>query len=365
MIGGRQSLIPMLLATALVLAGCKSDAAAPPQKSIAIQPVQVTAVRYQPRADRWTAVGVLRARVESDHGFRVAGKLAARLVNIGDRVDAGQSIARLDPTDLALAVETQEAERRAALSVRDQAVAAESRFKSLLAGGHVSQAAVDQRIASADEARARVDRAERALAIARNQLAYADLRAATAGVVSLLPAEVGQVVAAGQPIARIAADGAVEAAVAVPEARLAAVRTARASAEVWGSSQRLPAVLRELAPESDRVTRTYAARFALEAPAGLALGQTVTIHLEPTDARLVARLPLSAVVNDGRGAAVWLVDGTGVKVTRQAVDVVAYAADHVLVGPGLDAGARVVSLGAHLLDEAKPVRIVEQRADAH
>jgi RND family efflux transporter MFP subunit len=351
-----------LVLLALGLTGCKPD-----NKSSAAggvpQPVQVVSVAYAPRSDPWSAVGVLRARIESDLGFRVNGKIAERLVDVGDRVKANQPIARLDPTDLRLAMEAQEAELRAALSARGQAVAAEARFKTLLAGGHVAQAALDQRVATADETRARVDRAERALAVARNQMSYAELRADKSGVVSTLPAEVGQVVAAGQPVARVAADGAVEALVAVPENRLSAVRTSKATAELWGDQRKLPATLRELAPEADRVTRTYAARFAVEAqPADLVLGRTVTIHLADPSTTPVATLPLSAVVNDGRGAAVWVLDAAGTRVVRRPVDVIAYGSDHAVVGPGLDPGMRIVSLGAHLVDEGKPVRIVEQRA---
>jgi RND family efflux transporter MFP subunit len=363
----RAPLVLFLVATtAAAVAGCKEEKpiAAAKIAMPAVQPVQVVKVAFAPRGETWSYVGVVRARIESDLGFRVAGKIIERRVDIGQRVAAGDVLARLDPTDLRLAFETQEAERRAAVSVRNAAAAAEVRFKQLFAAGHVAQAALDQRVSAADEARARLDRADRALEIARNQLSYAELKADRAGLVSLLPVEVGQVVAAGQLIARVAEPGALEAVIAVPENRIETVTSATATAAVWGGDgTRHAARLREVSPEADRVTRTYKVRFAIDAPPGtLQLGRTITVHLARGEPSIVAALPLAAVVNDGRGAAVWVVASDGTRVTRRAVSVTSFGQDQALVTTGLETGERVVSLGAHMLDPGKPVRIVEEKS---
>jgi RND family efflux transporter MFP subunit len=322
-------------------------------------------VESAPAAQSWTYTGVVRARYETDQGFRVAGKIVARKVDVGQRVEAGQILAELDPTDLNLSLQSQEAEVMAARSNREQAVAAEQRYRSLFEAGHIAKAALDQRVATADEARGRFDRAERGLSLARNQLAYAVLKAEHAGTVTTLQMEIGQVVGIGQTVARIARLDALEAQVAIPEQMLGAVQTAKADAELWGSTgPRLAATLRELSPEADRVSRTYQARFSL-APAGqqVQLGRTVTVHLAGGDGASVMPVPLAAVINDGRGAAVWRIAGDGKRAVRAPVTIASLTRHHALVSGGLTVGDRIVTLGAHMLDEAKPIRIVEQRAD--
>jgi RND family efflux transporter MFP subunit len=352
-----------VILVSLALTGCETEQVAtnaPPQ------PVQVMRVEPRPAVEQWSYTGVVRARYETDQAFRVAGKVIERSVDVGQRVEAGQLIARLDPADLTLALQSQEAELMAAGSSRDQAVADEKRYKILFKKGHVAMAALDQRVATADEARSRVKRAERALELARNQLAYAELRAVQAGTVTALRMEIGQVVGVGQTVARIARLDALEAEVAIPEQMLGAVQSAAAEAEVWDSGAlRLPAELRELSPEADPVSRTYAARFALTSPGlDVQLGRTVTVHLAAQAQDRVVELPLAAVVNDGRGAFVWRVDGQGSHALRTPVTVKALAASYVLVTDGLAAGDRVITLGAHMIDEAKPIRIVEQRVSS-
>lgn len=375
----------LLLGCAVALTACKpAETAGPPPRP---QPIQVMTVVPEPEAQSWSWVGVVRPRFETDVAFRVSGKLIARLADVGQRVEPGVPLARLDPTDLRLAVEAQEAELAAARSSRDQAVAAEARHRTLLAQGHVAQAALDQRVAAADEARGRLERAERNLSIARNQLAYADLTVEHAGVVTAQQAEAGQVMAAGQPVLRVARLDAVEVLVAIPEHLAERVRTGTALVEIWGGEGgRLPARLRELAPDADRVSRTYQARFAIDARGsdGL-LGRTATVHLAlsgigrdaapgPSVAAgpgagnrtgtgpgaMVVELPLAAVMSDGRGPTVWILAASGSRVARRAVRVLSFGRERALVS-GLSAGEQVVTLGVHMLDEDKPVRVVDRR----
>lgn len=346
------------VATALLLAACKSEA---PVAAAGPQPIRVATVTFSPMvaANRYT--GVVKARVESDMGFRVAGKVVERLVDVGRVVKDGDVIARLDATDYKLTLETQEAELRAATSSRDQAAAAEQRFRELLAKGHVSNAALEQRTATADEARQRVEKAVRAIATANNQVAYTELKANAAGVIAALPVEVGQVVAAGQTVARVARSGEIEVQVAVPEQQLEAIRSSKARVELWSyGAAKYDATLREVAPEADNASRTYQARYTIQsADPRIALGMTATVELAQANDTPVARLPLPAVMNDGREPAVFVVDATGTAIKRTPIEVVSYGRDEVIVAKGVTEGQRVVALGTHLLDEGRAVRIVE------
>jgi RND family efflux transporter MFP subunit len=315
-------------------------------------------------SEAWSYVGTIRARFESDIAFRVGGKITRRLVDIGASVAAGQVIAELDPTDYRLALEAQQAELAAAKSSRDQAVAAEARYRTLHAQGHVAKAALDQRVAAADEARGRVERAERALALARNQLDYSVLRSDAAGVVSALPVEVGQVVAPGQPIARIARRDEIEALVAIPEHRLADVKKAQAEIEIWGDGdRRYPARLREVSPEADRVSRTYAARFGIDVGSNAAeLGRTATVHLTAANAVQAFKVPLAAVMQDATTPTIWVLDGAATRVLRTPVTLIRFTQEAAVITGALRPGDRIVTLGVHMLDADKPVRVIEQRA---
>lgn len=350
---------------ALALAGSTALAACKTEKPVAEapQPVRVMAVKAAQDTRATSYVGVVRARYESDLGFRVAGKITERLVNVGDAVTAGQVLARLDVTDLQLAREANEAEFSAARSNLDQANAAEVRARDLLARGHVAQAVYDQRRAALEEAKGRLDRAERNLAISRNQTDYASLKADQAGIVTQLPVEVGQVVAAGQLAVRLARDGEREAVVSIPETRIAEIRNAQSEVELWAATaRRYPARLREIAPQADAATRTYQARFSiLEADASVGLGMTATVLTQAAAPANSVRLPASAVINDGHGAAVWVIDGSGQRVIRRPVTVKRFGQNEVAISAGLSEGERVVTLGVHVLDEGRPVRIVEQR----
>jgi len=339
-----------------------------------VQPVQIMTVAAETAGLTWSYTGTVRPRLETDLGFRVAGKIVSRHADIGQVVTAGQLIAKLDDTDLRLAAEAQAAELRAALTSRDQSVAAEGRFQTLLDKGHVAQAALDQRRAAADEARSRVSRAERNLDIARNQLAYTELMASSAGVIASLSAEAGQVVGAGQTVARIAQTSELEVAVAIPEHLASAVSSAVAEVVVWNTPAastpantpaRMPARLREMSPEADRVTRTYQARFSLPAGSVLELGRTATVHLTRSGgSEPIVRLPISAIMNDGREAHVYVLDGE-TRVRRTAVAVGNLSDTQAMVSAGLKTGDRVVTMGVHRIDEGQPVRIVGQRASTN
>src|ERR1700731_3541985 len=202
------------VASLIGLAGCQAETAPLARND---RPVQVEHVTLSaPDAGR-DFVGVVRARYETDLGFRVAGKIVTRVVNVGDRVQADDVVARLDPRDFKLQVESAEAELSAATSSLAQAAADEERYATLKSRGFAAVAEFDRKKAARDEADGRLERAKRALDPARNQLAYADLKAGADGVITATLAEPGQVVGVGQAVARLAHRGEKEAVVALPE----------------------------------------------------------------------------------------------------------------------------------------------------
>jgi RND family efflux transporter MFP subunit len=346
-------------ALALLLAGCDANTA-PVTK--AERPVQVQRVAFEKSDTIREFVGVVRARHEADLGFRVAGKIVTRFVNVGDRVRTGDLVARLDPQDLRLQVESAEAEFAAATSNLAQAAADLERYTSLRARGYASVAEFDRKKAANDEADGRLKRARRSLDLARNQLGYADLKADANGVITATLAEPGQVVAVGQAVARLAQSGEKEAIVALPEMWLGEAGKSKANVRLWSDRDRsFSARLRELSPQADPATRTYAARFTIEdADDSVAFGMTATVTLaRPGEAR-AARLPLSAILNRGNGPSVYVVEESGALVLRP-VTVASFNEDTALVTSGLTDGDKVVTLGVQKLEAGLKVRTVEVR----
>jgi RND family efflux transporter MFP subunit len=345
------------LASLIVLAGCQAETA-PLAKTD--RPVQIERVTLSASDAGHEFVGVVRARYETDLGFRVAGKIVARLVNVGDRVRAGDTVAKLDPQDLKLQVESAEAELAAATSNLGQTTSDAARYATLKARGFAAVADFDRKQLAKDEASGRLERARRSLDLARNQLAYADLKAGADGVITATLAEAGQVVALGQAVARLAHRGEKEAEVALPEAWLGEARTAHATVKLWSDpGRRFAAHLRELAPQADSATRTYAARFTIDdADDTVALGMTATVMLTTAGHAQVARLPLAAVLNRGAGPFVYVVDDAGA-LAQRAVTVVSFTGDAALVTAGLEAGEKVVTLGVQKLVAGLKVRPVE------
>jgi RND family efflux transporter MFP subunit len=347
------------LAALLILAGCQAKTAPAPK---AERPVQVQRVTFESRDTTREFVGVVRARYETDLGFRVAGKVVARVVNVGDRVRAGDVVARLDPQDLRLQVESADAELAAATSSLAQAAADFERYSTLRSKGFASIADFDRKKAANDEAEGRLERARRSLELARNQLRYAELKADADGVITATLAEAGQVVAIGQAVARLAQNGEKEAVVALPETWLGETRKADATVRLWSDRTRsFTARLRELSPQADPATRTYAARFTIaDADDTVAYGMTATVTLSHAADVKVATLPLSAVLNRGTGAAVYAIDDTGVLIVRP-VTVASFTENAALVTAGLRDGEKVVTLGVQKLEAGLKVRAVEAR----
>jgi len=343
-----------------LLAACNERAASTPVQLE--RPVQVQRVDFTNENPVREFVGVVRAWHETDLGFRVAGKIIARSINVGDVVHAGDVVARLDPRDLNLQVESTQAELTAATSNLADAAAEEARYANLKTHATVAAADYDHKKAAKDEAQGRLERAQRALDLARNQLDYAELKVDVDGVITATLAEPGQVVNIGQAVARLAHHGEKEALVALPETWLEETRKSDATVSLWANPDRnFKAHLRELSPQADPTTRTYAARFTIESPDDtVALGMTATVRLaRPTTGR-IAKLPLSAILNRGTGPLVYVVDRSGALALRP-VTITSFTEDAALVSAGVADGEKVVTLGVQKLEPGTRVRTVDAR----
>jgi RND family efflux transporter MFP subunit len=304
--------------------------------------------------------GIIGARVQSNLGFRVPGKIVERLVNVGQQVKAGQPLMRIDETDLRLALT---AKRNAATATRASFVqldADERRYARLVSDGWVSRQRYDQAKAASDTAKAQLAAAEAEARVAENEAAYSVLVADADGTVVETLGEPGQVVSAGQTVVRLAQAGPREALVALPETIRPAIGSV-AEASVYGSDgRRYAAHLRQLSDSADAQTRTYEARYVLDGEAAAApLGATVTIWPASPASRPEVQVPLGAVLDDGGKTGVWVFDSGTSTVHFQPVKLVRMTSETAVIS-GLSSGDPVVSLGAHLLQEGARVRTASE-----
>jgi RND family efflux transporter MFP subunit len=345
-----------LAVLAITLAGCNDKVAEKPAES---RPVLVATVHYEAQSPERSFVGTIKPRIETDMGFRVPGKVAQRLVEVGQTVDVGQPLATLDEVDLKLQAEQAEAEFRAATGVLAQAGAAEQRAKDLRAKGWATDAQLDSAKAAGDEARARLNRAERSVELTRNSLSYATLLADSRGVITATLIDPGQVVASGQTAIRVARFAEKEAVVAIPETLVGRAKAGVATVTLWSEANRkYAAKLREVAPSADPATRTYLAKFSLpDAGESVSLGMTATLTLADPQTERVARLPLSSLYDQGGDPSIYVVDDKGA-ISLKPVTVKSYDSNCVVIAGGVDEGAKIVVLGVQKLDPTQKVRVV-------
>ncbi|TQL65556.1 efflux RND transporter periplasmic adaptor subunit [Delftia sp. HK171] len=343
-------------ALSLALAACGKST--PPDPRTQPPLVRTTLVAPGHSSER-VFTGTIAARVQGDLGFRVAGKVLERLVDTGQTVRRGQALLRLDPVDLKLAAHAQQEAVAAARARAQQASDEEQRYRDLQGTGAVSALAHEQIKAAADAARAQLRAAEAQAAAALNASRYAELLADADGIVMETLAEPGQVVSAGQVVVRLAHAGRREAVVQLPETLRPALGSA-AQARLFGREDVvIPARLRQLSDVADRATRTFEARYVLDAGAAASapLGSTVTLRIGGTSTagKATLQVPIGAILDEGKGAAVWVVQGDQVR--RQPVTVVQVQDGNAQVAGALGLGERIVALGAHLLSEGAQVRL--------
>jgi RND family efflux transporter MFP subunit len=347
-------LLPSLLISASVLAGCgrKEPPPAP------VRPVKLMTVGAGTVTATAELAGEVRARVESNLGFRVDGKLVARRVETGQRVRRGDELARLDSRDFELSDQAASSALIAAESRLENARAEYARYQELSRKGFVSATEMERKRVELSGAEAQFRQAQSGLSLEQNRLVDTVLRADADGVVTAVLADVGEVVGAGQPVIRLAQDGPREIEVEFPENRTALARGARAQASLWARPDvKLPATLRELSAAADPVTRTFRARYTVRAPDdALALGQSATVHLQlPATKSGATRLPTTAIFGKQGNTLVWVFDDKAQVVKQHAVKSVGADGNDVLVA-GLAPGMQVVIAGVHVLAEGQKVQ---------
>jgi RND family efflux transporter MFP subunit len=342
---------------AFALSGC-THASSSDDPRTEIPVVRVATVTAGFQAER-SFTGIVAARVQSDLGFRVSGKVVERLVDVGHTVTRGQPLLRMDPTDLGLAARAQQEAVAAATALARQTADDEARYRGLVSEGAVSRSAYDQVKASAESARAQLEAANARADVARHEVSYAVLVADADGVVVETLAEPGQVVGAGQVVVRVAHGAEREAVIDLPETLRPAIgSTGRAT--LYGSGLTGSTQLRQLSDAADRQTRTFEARYVLDA--GLAnapLGSTISIQIPTRGSADTLQVPIGAIFDAGKGPGVWRVEGETPRVTWRAVQVAELGDEAAAVHGELERGDTIVALGAHLLHEGEPVRLAE------
>lgn len=358
----RTALLPLLLvSTGLLLSACGKNAPeASIERTVLVQPAQASA-----QSSISVLTGEIRARHEVDLAFRVGGKIVARLVDAGTVVKPGMPLARLDPADLQASAQAARAQLAAAEHDASTAQAERTRYADLLSKKFVSQAVFDAKDNAAKAAGARLEQARAQALVSGNQLTYGTLSSEHGGVVTAVLADAGQVVGAGQPVMRLARPEEKEVAIAVPEGRTAALKQAQEIVVgFWALPDlRVRGKLRELAPAADPATRTYAARIALiDPPPTVHLGMTAKVGLGQALPEAQITVPLSAVIDLGQGAAVWVVVDN--KVQRRPVEVAQFHEQGAVLAKGVQPGDLVVVSGAHRLvadQTVKPQILGEKR----
>lgn len=360
-----QRIVPFLAVVGLsplLLAAC-SEATSSIDPRTEVPLVRVGTVETAVHGER-SFTGVVAARVQSDLGFRVPGKILERLVDTGQAVKRGQPLVRIDPTDLRLATRAHDETVAAARARARQATEDEGRYRDLVSAGAVSASTYDKIKAAAEAAGAELKAAQAQADVARNESGYTVLLADADGVVVETLAEPGQVVAAGQVVVRVAHAGRREAVIQLPETLRPAIGSAGRAA-LYGSGLTGAARLRQLSDAANPQTRTFEARYVLEGRlADAPLGSTIAIQLSRDRSATALQVPIGAIFDPGKGPGVWLVEGEGVeghgpRVGWRAVQVAGLSDEAAVVVGSLNAGDRVVVLGAHLLHEGEPVRLAD------
>jgi RND family efflux transporter MFP subunit len=345
-----------MLAVAVLLAGCHE--AAPPAPEA--RPVRTVTVERRAGGGPVSLTGQIRAQEEVSLAFRIDGRIVERRVNVGDRVKAGQLVARLDPLIQQNALRSAQANLSAAHGQLTEARNNFERQQALVIKGFTTRRQFDQAQQTLQTAEAKVDSAQAELRNAQEQLSYTELYADADGTATEKGAEPGEVVRAGQMIVKVARQGGRDAVFDVPGQL---IRTGPRDPVVQVALTDDPSVrttgrVREVAPEADPTTRTFKVKVGLtKPPEPMRLGATVTGTIQ-LDSAPVIEVPASALTEASGRPAVWLVDPTSQTVSLRNVDVARYDPDAVVLSRGLEAGEIVVTAGVHALRPGQKVRLL-------
>jgi RND family efflux transporter MFP subunit len=345
------------VALAAMLPGCAKHEA----PAEAVRPVKLARVSLGGIGPATVFAGEVKARHESELGFRIGGKVVARLVDVGAHVKKGAPLARLDPADVGLQAQAARAAVAAAQTEYDYAKAEYDRYDNLHKQQFVSGSALDQKRNVMNANAAKLEQARAQLAVASNQAGYATLVADQDGVVTAVSAEAGQVVTAGQPVVRVASEDEREVVIAVPENRLDELKAAkRLGVALWANPDKFYAAkVREIAPAVDASTRTFAVRVTIVAPdADVKWGMTANVLAQgEADTSSSALVPSASIYHaeDGKPA-VWIYDPAAGTVALRRVELDAFREDGALLSSGVKDGEWIVAAGVHKLRAGQAVK---------
>jgi RND family efflux transporter MFP subunit len=342
--------------------GCEHETKQVPPSPIAVY--VTTIVKVDGVEERWLSATV-RARVETDFGFRTGGKILKRFVNIGDRVTIGQPLAQLDDVDYQLALNAAADQLKAASVDARQAASDAERFQRLVSDGSMGFADLERQKSRSDAANAREEQARRGLQVAQNKNSYTLLKAPYSGVITAMSMEVGQVVAEGSPVVSISKEDDREVVADLPEEMVNQVRQYKASAFSWDNNTSSVVLhLRELSPLAASQTRTYHARYAPNSYSDMArfpLGSTIQLRLSRQSASGMT-VPLNALVKTSGEPGVWALNSTGDGIIFVKVSILSYGTNTVRVD-GISDTMRIVTVGAQKLDTSMKIHPIERKIE--
>lgn len=336
------------------------------EKTEDVRPVRAVQAKLEGSDIASEFSGEVRARIESRLGFRVPGKIIARKIELGTLVKRGQVLMQLDPQDLLLAQAQSKAGLAAAESNRDLAKAELKRYQELREKNFVAQAVLESKDTAYKAAQASYEQAKAGFSNQSNQAGYTSLIADVDGVVTAVEAEVGQVVAAGAPVVRVAKTGDMDVVVGIPEDKINALRhMTDVKVRLWANAQvSYAAKLRELSPIADPITRTYLAKVALpENVKDVRLGMTAMVSFGMKNPQAMIRLPMTALFQEKNVSSVWVVESGAVKLVP--VQIGSSSGEDILVAAGIQPGQTIVTAGVNLLKSGQKVSILGVESNRH
>jgi RND family efflux transporter MFP subunit len=344
----------LIVALSLV-AACKQEAAKPPPAPRLVRAIVVTPNALSAAND---TVGDVEPRRTGNLGFQIGGRLIERLVDTGATVRKGEVLARLDSADQKNRVLSAEAQVKAAQASVDQAVPLEARYRQLLSSGVTTPQRYEEAKKQLQRSNDELADAQAQLSFAQDQLRYAQLVAPNGGVVLATGADPGQVVSAGQMVIQIADPAEREGVFAVADT---VIGLAYVGLPIKVSLKSDPSIstvgpIREISPNADPVTRTYAVRVTLPNPPDAMRLGAIVIGRPEVASKEVIRIPTGALLQTGEPC-VWVVEGTDHEVHKRPVKVLRFDVDAVLVAEGLKKGDVIVTAGINSLADGQKVSL--------
>jgi membrane fusion protein, multidrug efflux system len=346
-----------LLAAAAALTACRQVADTPAPQARMVRAVTVARSEFGMPV---TLTGRIEAQDEAALAFRISGRIMENDLKLGDQVMAGQVLARLESQNEQNGLRAAQARLTAGEAQLTEARNQFERQETLLAGGWTTRPRFDEAKQAWQSAQAQLDDAEAQLKTAADLLSFTALKADAPGVLTAIGPRAGEVVQAGQMIAKIARNDGRD---AVFDAPAQLIRSTPADPEITLNLTEDPAVtgtgrLREVAPQADPVTRTFEVRVGIiDPPAAMRLGATVTGHMQARAARVI-EVPAAALTSFNRQPAVWVVDPSSGTVSMQNVDVLRFDQDTVAVSQGLETGEIIVTAGIQALHPGQKVQLL-------